>query len=144
MIVVDASYINKKFDQIGTLGKGKDILLGIPSSIFLLERKPSKKKKNKEEGLYALQIYENLGPENFEFKVNQLQKAMINHVNSFNTRVIMLAKQEPVPNKIDLYVLFEMGSFNQDNLTTLADWEDALDEEKATHLLRTLCLNYQM
>jgi len=65
MIVVDASYILKKYNQIGVLGKGRDFVHSLSSQIYLMKKKNQKKDKN----LYALQIYENLGQEIYKIKV---------------------------------------------------------------------------
>ena len=47
-LVVDAFYINKQYEQEGIIGKGKDFVHGISSTIYLVrDRKDSDKEKGK-------------------------------------------------------------------------------------------------
>lgn len=82
-ILVDASYIHKMFQEDGIIGKGRDFIHGLPCSIQQMT-------KLEDQSRYALQIFENLGPEMMEIKVNQLQKAMTENLNPYTMRIVML------------------------------------------------------
>ena len=61
-LVVDASYINKFYEQSSIIGKGRDLYFGISSINYLMSHKT-------EGGRFILQIYENLSFDLFRQKV---------------------------------------------------------------------------
>ncbi|CAD8213735.1 unnamed protein product [Paramecium octaurelia] len=128
-IVVDASYINKNYTQESVIGKGRDFYTGIPSISYLMSH-------SKEGQKYILQIYENLGYDTFRTKVLQLQKAMLECVNEYTTRIVMIAEKELNDKQSDLYVLYRLNA-----LKKRLDQEDQLGPEQALELLTTFCKN---
>ncbi|CAD8115796.1 unnamed protein product [Paramecium primaurelia] len=128
-IVVDASYINKNYTQESVIGRGRDFYLGISSICYLMSHAKDGQK-------YILQIYENLGYDIFRTKVLQLQKAMLECVNEYNTRIVMIAEKEINDKQSDLYVLYRLNA-----LKKRLDQEEQLNQEQALELLITFCKN---
>ncbi|CAD8106902.1 unnamed protein product [Paramecium primaurelia] len=143
-LVVDASLINLLFEKVEVLGRGKDLIHGISSITYML-----KKKKNNQNldftddwGNHALQIYENLNLEVFETKVLQLQKAMTVYLNSYSTRIILIAKEQLNHTQYNLYVVYELKNINMD-LKSLREFQtEGLNYDQARKFLIFLCQNY--
>ncbi|CAK66243.1 unnamed protein product (macronuclear) [Paramecium tetraurelia] len=143
-LLVEKNLIYRLFEKDNIIGKGKDLIHGISSSIYKLKKNNHVTSDfNGEWGWHALQIYENLNLEVFETKVIQLQKAMTTHLNPYSTRIILIGKEQVHQQQFNLHVVYEFGSVN-DDFKSMRDQKEGLDDEEATNFLSFLCHNYML
>lgn len=151
--VVDASYVHRKYQQLGIIGKGKDYTLDITSSIYLLKERKKivgllDDEENPNEKKFALQVYHNLSPDFYRKKVQQLQMAMTEHVTNYATRIILLANRKINKGSYDLHVVYDVDDLLDKTLENeindrkaQEDAKQIFSEEEAKKLLEFFVKN---
>lgn len=151
--LVDSSYIHRRYQQLGVIGKGRDFIFEISSTIISVRErsKTFKEEDNEDDGKgkeAVLQVYNALPVDIFKKKVNQLLTAMTEYVTNLTTRILLLGQKKINEGTFDLYVIYDTDKLMDNTLyidmkTKKASKEDfkLFEEKDAKELLNILSQN---
>lgn len=133
--VVDYSYIQRRYQLLGVIGKGRDFIYDLSSTISLVRERSTtfKDESSVDDGkgkTFSLQVYNSLPIDIYKKKVSQLQLAMSEYITNLTPRIVLLGQKRVNDGTFDLYVIYDVDKLTEKTLEQ--DLKSRVTDEKAT------------